>query len=317
MVRRLWFFLFLPGLLTGLVSGSFALEKVKLGSAVKMVPEYYLPVLTAEERGFWKENGLDVEWVPFASATAQVSAIAAGAIGIGIVGPDSPLAAAERGLPVVMVSELVPSYPFGLWVRADSPYRHVRDLKGARIGATALGATTHIMGRLIAAAQGMEKEVRFVGAGGVPQMVAGLRAGALEGVITRIGAIVDLKLAGQARELASASDYLPKPWTDTIIFSRKDFAQNKPDVVRKILRAALQASDYMRKNPRGTMDKMKSFQGLSEGAAKIIYDAIPFTITGKLDRKAVENVRRLLIEYGLLSEKVPAVDELFTNEYLS
>src|SRR3990172_7385604 len=172
MATRL-FFLFLAGLYLGLASPGLALDKVKLGTSVKVFPIFYLPPLTAEERGFWKANGREVEWVPFIGGAPHTQAIAAGAISIGLTSADLPLMAADRGLPVIMVAELVPSLPFLMWVRANSPYRHPKDLRGARIAVTTLGAAApHTFARIIMKAHGMEKEVRFVGAGGVPNQMA-------------------------------------------------------------------------------------------------------------------------------------------------
>ena len=316
MTRKLLFFLFLAVLLVGLVTPIFALERVKLGSSIRLAAHFFLPPMAGEERGFWKENGLEVEWVPFAGTVPQMNAVAARAINIGLATVTDPPMAAERGLPVIMVMELLPSQAINIWVRADSPYRRVEDLKGARVAATTLGGPMHAFGRIMVAAHKIEKDVRFVGAGGVPQMLAGIRAGAFEAIINTFGTTVGLKLEGIVRDIATLGDYLPKPWTDQVVFARKDFAQSKPDVVRKMLKAMLQSFDFMRENPRWTIDKLKSFQGVSEQAAKLVYDKNKFTITGKIDRKAVENVRKVLIEYGILTDKVPAVDELFTNEYL-
>lgn len=42
-----------------------AVEKLDLGTSIKFTPAYYLPILAAEDKGFFKEQGLEVEWVPF------------------------------------------------------------------------------------------------------------------------------------------------------------------------------------------------------------------------------------------------------------
>lgn len=328
MNKKLMFFSFLVLLFSGFLSPVFlpvpilsgeqadALEKLSLGTPVKMYPPYYLPPLVAEEKGFWKENGLDTEWVPFAGGSPLVRAIAARAINIAYITGHSPWEAGDRGLPMVMVAELVASDPFIMWVRADTPYRHPRDLKGTRLGLTTLGSVTQAYGQIIFRAHGVEKEVRFVGAGGVPEQLAGLRVGAFQSIIMPLATLVNLKLEGAVREVASMADYLPKPWFDQVVVARKDFVQSKPEIVRKVVRATLQATDHIRKNPRYALDKMKGFQGLSEEAAKLVYDTIRFTSTGRFDRKAVENARRVYIEYGVLTEKTGAVDDVFTNEYL-
>lgn len=316
MKRNFFFSLLLIALLVGPPSTVFPLEKVKLGTAIKVDLLLYLPVLTGEEKGFWKENGLDVEWVPFAGTAPQMRAVAAGAINIGLSPIDGPLAAAEKGLPVMIVAEEVPSAPFSLVVRADSPYRHPRDLNGARIGVTTLGATTHAFGRIMLRAHGLEKDVRFVGAGGSPAMVAGLKAGAFDAIVSSLRTVVPMKVRGMVLLIASAGDYLPRPWVDFVTFARKDFIRSKPDVVRRLLKALLQSTHFIRENPRWALDKIKGFQDYSEEEARLAYSDLHFTISGRLDRKAIENVRKVFIDYGVISENTPPVDELFTNDYL-
>lgn len=316
MVRKFFFSSFLAAAFFSLVLPILALEKVRLGSSVRMVAHYYLPPLTAEEKGFWQQNGLEVEWIPFAAAPAQMRAIAAGALDMGMSGSDGPLTAAERGLRVIIVSELASPPKVGVWVTADSRYQNVRDLQGAKIGVSALGGYLHALGRIIVAGHGVEKEVRFVGSGGIPQSQAALRVGSLNAIVSNITALANLKVEGKVREIGSLGDFLPQPWVDQVVFAGKDFARSKPDIAKNTLRAMLQSFDFIRKNPRWAVDKMKSFTGLSEEAARLIYDATHFATTGKLDRNAVENVRTVLIKYGVLTEKAPAADDLFTNDYL-
>lgn len=313
--KMVLFFLAIVGLVLGTFS-AWAAEKIKYGTSIKLDPAFYLPPLAAEDKGFWKENGLDAEWVPFATATAFTHAVASGAINIGSGSSSIPLSAAERGVPVVIASAMSPMHPFVMWVRPDSPYQRVTDLKGRRIGVTALGAPTHVFARVITRAFGIEKDVRFVAAGGVPEMVAGVRVGAIDAMMHTLAGGVPIKLDGVLRELVSVVEYLPKPWLAITLMARKDFARSKPETVKRVIKAILQAADFMQKEPGWTIEKMKSFQGLREEAGKIVYNSIEYSPSGKIDRKAVENVRKFFIEYGVITEKTPPVDDLFTNEYI-
>lgn len=316
MSKKLSLFLCMVILYTGLVSPLFALEKVKLGSSVKLSPAFYLPVLAAEEKGFWKANGLEVEWVPFKGGTAQMRAVAAGAISIALSGSDQPMLASERGLPLIMVSDLCPSYPIYIYVKADSPYRHMRDLKGKRIGLPTKLGIPHTYARIMTSAFGIEKEVRFVATGGVRETIAGLRVNAYEAVSQPLTTMARLKAKGGLRSLASSADHLPKPWTDLVVFARKDFTKSKPAVVRQTLKGLLQSVNFIQKDPRWAVEKMKSFSRFPEKAAKLVQEDFQFTTDGRLDQKAVENLRTTLIKYGVLTEKAPPADKLFTNQYL-
>src|SRR3990172_11958375 len=91
------------GLLMQLISPSphsLAIEKIQLGSAIKLTPAYYLPVVTGQEKGFFKENGLEVEWVPFQSAPDMHRALAGAAMNMGLDTGTGKIQAASRGIPV-------------------------------------------------------------------------------------------------------------------------------------------------------------------------------------------------------------------------
>lgn len=317
MAGKLLFFSFLTLFSLSLVSTSPALEKMKIGTDVKISPGYYLPLMAAEEKGFWKDNGLDGEWVPFAGTGAHFVAVAAAAINIGISVTPGPVLAAERGAPVIMVADLEPDMGWSIWVRAASPYRHPRELKATKFGTPRLGGTSHAYGRLVAKAQGLEKDVRYVAAGGLPETLAAMKVGAVDWSVQPVTTMIGLKLEGAVREIGTMADYVPKPWTDQVIFARKDFARSKPEVVRQTLKAIFQALDFALKNPRWSMDKIKNVQGFSEEAAKFTFERLRFSRTGRLERKAVENMRNVFIEYAVITEKAPPVDDLFTNEFVS
>ncbi len=106
MAKKSFFNLLLVALLVCLVTPAFALEKVKLGTAVKMDSVLYLPVLATDGKGLWKENGLDEEWVPFVGMTALMQAAAHGAISIGFAPVDGPLLAADKGVPVIVKGKI-------------------------------------------------------------------------------------------------------------------------------------------------------------------------------------------------------------------
>ena len=59
-------------------------EKLKIGSAVQVFPPYYLPISAAQEKGIFKKNGLDVEWMPSQSGADLTRAFAASAIKIAL-----------------------------------------------------------------------------------------------------------------------------------------------------------------------------------------------------------------------------------------
>lgn len=298
---------------------SAALERIPWGTAIKETPVYYLPLLAAEDGGLFREAGLSVEWVPFTGSPAMIRAMAAAKVEIGFAPAVSVIQAVERGLALVIVAELFPHDPFYIWVLTDSPLRSPWDLKGARIGLPRLGGTSLAYGRVVAKALGIEKEVRFVGAGGVAEKIAALKTGGIDAMTGSFGPQMKLKAAGEIRELVSVADYLPAEWVDEVAFSRREFITSKKETARKGLAAMLKGIAYARENPSWSVQKMKEVSGYSQDEAKIMFDWLRpgFTRDGQIKRRALENLRSFLLEYGIISkEKAPQVDQLYTQELL-
>lgn len=296
---------------------SFAAERLKLASAIKMTPAYYLPILAAEEKGIWKENGLDVEWVPFKGGPDMYQAVVAGDINIGLDPATGQLPGIARGLPMVLVSDLQNTEGVALYVSPGSRLKEPKDIKGARIGVTRLGAPDHAQARLVAKLLGVEKDVRYVGTGGISEKIAGLRSGAIDAFTMFIFPIIELKIKGEVRQLLSLEEYQPKEWVGHVIFIHRDFGRKSPETVKKVVRSALSAVDYIRKDADWAMRTMKKEQNYSDEAARQIYQILRFTRDGRINLRALENVRNFLMEYELVPKgKLPPVSELYTTEYL-
>jgi NitT/TauT family transport system substrate-binding protein len=303
----------------GMSAGVWAAEKVKLGSAIKTTANYYLPILAAEEKGFWKAAGVEVEWFPFRGTATEIQGVAAGAVKVGLIPVVGNMQAAGRGLPVVMVAELVGKSNWYLWVRSDSRIRGPATLKGAKIGVPQLGGSGHGYGRLMLKALGMEKDVRFVGTGGIRQELAALKTGAVDGIIEPLTITIKLRAEGQVREPINISKFLPQEWMDHTVFSTRDFIQKEPDQLAAVVKGVLRGANFARAERQWTMAKMKELQRFSDAAATLLYEqhvAVNFSKDGKINRKAVENLRSFLIQYEIIEDKrTPPVDELFTNRF--
>ena len=313
---------FALGLLALLVQTTAALaaEKLTFATAVKVYSVYYLPVLAAEEGGFWKENDLAVEWVPFQGGGPMHQAIAAGSINIGIDMPSASFQAVARGIPVVFVSDLYTTDDFTVWVRGDSRLKEPQDLKGAKIGVARYGGAEHAYARAVVKALGIEKEAKHLAMGGIGQALAGLKTGSIDAVVMPPEIMIMLKVKAEARELLAVADYLPKEWVGSVIFSTKGMVKTKTDSVRRVVRAVLQATDFIRKNPAWAMEKMKSLSAYSDEAAKIIYarEAQRFTKDGKISKAGLENVKNFLIQYDIIpKEQAPSIDEVLVTEFTS
>ncbi|MDI4654910.1 ABC transporter substrate-binding protein [Xanthobacter autotrophicus] len=167
-----------------------AADKVKVGiNNVVSDVVFHLGV----ERGFFAEQGLEVELVTFDSGPKMIAPLGAGQIDVGAGASSAGLYnAAARGIDIKVVADKG-STPvhfdyMPLMVRKDlvdsGKVKTVADLKGLKIGSVGPGAATNAKLAHILGAHGLTyKDVNHIYIG-YPQQIAAFTTGAIDAAIT-------------------------------------------------------------------------------------------------------------------------------------
>ncbi len=308
----------LVSIVFSMVSSPLAAERVRFALSIK-VPGYELPILAAEDKDFWKENGLEAKITFFKGGGPYGRAMAARQIDIGISGSTGVLLAASRGLPMMMVSDFWLS-SLGIWVAADGPIKKPADLDGSRLGMSSTGSLPHIYGQAIAKILGLEGKIRFVALGGLSTRMAALKSGAVDGHISPFGAMGRFQQEGTLHEVLRFINYLPKEWVGSAVTTHKEFTVTNPSTVAKSIKVVLQSIRSLRDDPSWATRKLSQMRGYSPKLAKVIYNDMMtrYTKNGYIKRQAVENLRNFLIEHKLISSaEAPPVDKVYTTRFLS
>src|SRR6185369_9761783 len=160
-------------LLAVLVSGappaSWAAEKVTVGvgGVALMV---YLPTALAKAKGYFAEEGLDVEVLDIKGGGSQAaSALIGGSVDFSANAIDHAIKAKAQGKDLVAVHSHVRLAPMGLVVanKYKGEIKSLADLKGRPVGVTSPGSQTHmVLGFLLAKSGVKADEVKIIGAGG-------------------------------------------------------------------------------------------------------------------------------------------------------
>lgn len=295
-----------------------AADKIVYGSAVKLSPDYYLPVLAAQEQGIFKKHDLDVEWVPSNSGPDFHRAIAAGAVQIGASNTATDIPAIGRGAPDVIVANLQTNDNFGIWVSTKGHINTIADLKGAKIGVSRLAGAEDSYGKLVASKTGIA-DMQYTATGGVEASMALLVTGGIDGVVLTPHQMIDLKLQGKVKEVALVEDYKPKPWVSYTLVAGKDFIAKQPDVAKRAIQSIFEANAFIRSDAGKpwALAKMKEMSNYSDAALPTVYDETALSIDGRFDRAGIKNVVDFMVQYGLIqASDVPNVDALYTDQFV-
>lgn len=293
-----------------------AAERVGFATHIRTSPQFVLPVLAAQEQGLWKQQGLDVEYVPFESTFAMNQAVVAGAVVMGTQGLTGVITAISRGIPEVMVADVM-TQRFHIWVRSDSHIREPKDLRGAKVSITRFGGDLYPATLSVAKALGIEKEMKIVAAGGVMARVASLKAGATDATTAPVDTMAHLLTKGEVRQLLAIDDYVPKGVFGQTIFARRTFLEAKPEAARKGVKGYLSGAEYAVKNRDWAIRKMMTEAdfGLSEDAAKMAYRELQYS-DGRINLKRIDAAIDFLVENGLLAkDKIATKERIFAAGY--
>jgi putative hydroxymethylpyrimidine transport system substrate-binding protein len=109
----------------------------------------HAPLVVAREKGFFAEQGLEVELVVPADPNDPPKLVAAGQVDIAVSYQPQLHLQIAQGLPVVRVGTLVATPLNSLVVLADGPIRSVADLKGRKVGFSVGGFEDALLGAML------------------------------------------------------------------------------------------------------------------------------------------------------------------------
>lgn len=143
-------------LLTLISTACFSAEKLTVILDWYPNPDH-APLVIAQQKGYFKEQGLDVTLVGPADPNDPPKLVAAGKADIGITYEPQFMEQVDQGLPLIRIGTLIDKPLNCLVVMNDSGIKSLADLKGKRIGSTNGGLTSVMINNLLKD-QGLSKD---------------------------------------------------------------------------------------------------------------------------------------------------------------
>jgi NitT/TauT family transport system substrate-binding protein len=243
-----------------------ALEKPKLTIAVggKNLL-YYLPLTVAEQLGYFKAEGLDVQVVDFAGGSQALRAVVGGSADVvsGAFEHTVNMQAKGQRLRAFVLQGRAPQIVLAVNRKTMPQFKGVADLKGRKIGVTAPGSSTNIMANYVLAKAGLKPtDVSFIGVGATNAAIAAIRQGTIDAlahldpVITILERAGDIQVVTDTRIVAEADKVFGGPMPAACLYAPQAFIDKHPNTVQALANAMVRADKWIQAAGPGEIIKV-------------------------------------------------------------
>jgi NitT/TauT family transport system substrate-binding protein len=260
-----WSLILIVGLLF-LTQPLQAAEKVRL--SISALDVSFLTAGIASKRGFFKDEGLDVEVIRM-NANVSIPALSTGDIDYTMVFA-SVIRGALRGLPMKVVANFMDSSTHMLIARPE--YKSVKELKGKTLGVSTFGATADVAARMMIKHSGVdpEREIKVIALGPDRARFAALKEGIVDVIVISPPADSEAKKLG-FNVLARTYELFTFPFTGIGATTKK--LREKPDEVKRMIKAGIRANRYVRQHRDGAIQVLMDWGKTDRESAANTYDS--------------------------------------------
>ena len=229
-----------------LAQPALAADKVTLMLDWFVNPDH-APIIVAQEKGFFKDEDLEVEIVAPADPADPPKLVAAGKADLAISYQPQLHLQVHEGLPLKRVGTLIATPLNCLMVKADGPVQKIEDLKGKKIGYSVSGVEDALIGQILKTAGLSMVDVEMVNVNWSlsPALIAGQ-------VDATIGAYRNFELTQMRLEGAEGKCFFVEeqgvPTYDELIFVANSQVLDKAKTQR-FLHAVERGAQYMVNHP--------------------------------------------------------------------
>ena len=234
-----------------------ALEKQKVSIAVGGKNLfYYLPLTIAEQQGYFKDEGLQVEISDFAGGAKALQALVGGSADVvsGAYEHTINMQAKGQTITAFVLQGRAPQIVFGVSTKTMPNYKSIADLKGKKIGVTAPGSSTNIVANFVLAKGGLKPtDVSFIGVGTAAGAISALRSGQIDAisnldpVITMLQQKNEIKVIADTRTLKDTKDLFGGPMPAATLYTTEAFLQKNPHTTQALTNAMVRALKWLQK----------------------------------------------------------------------
>jgi NitT/TauT family transport system substrate-binding protein len=233
-----------------LQGGARAADKVTFGLDW-VISGQHAPFFVAKEKGFYAQEGLEVDIVRGYGSADAVKRVAAGNFDIGFGDAGALALARAEGLRVKMVAVIYSNAPYSLVVRNDANIKQPKDLEGVTLAAPAGGAGRAMFPVFAKLAKIDAEKIKWLtidSASLLPVLIANRVAGIATFYVQRATDEARAAEAGVKVHSIKYADYGLKMYSNGLL-ATDETIQKKPEILRRFVAATIRGFEHAFANP--------------------------------------------------------------------
>lgn len=298
-------------LTTAVAAILFAYTPAKAKPIRIAIPGYNITQIAffvAKERGFFKDEGLDVELVQMTGTIANV-ALMSGEVPFTSV-PTAAMTANLRGanLRVLFTTFERPLF----WLYSRPQIREVKDLKNRKVGVGGLNQASYTLLRDLLSTYGLEpgKDYTLIQAGDSAPRFMALTTGFIDATLMPLPWNFSAQEAGMHELVALSKSEVIAPTGSIVV--REEMLRNEPQLAEQFTRAALKGLRYSIERRAGAIASLTQSLKIKDDLAAKGYDAArpALTTDGTMSEASQRKALNVVLK-GLGSKESPPLDRFF------
>lgn len=227
----------------------------------------WFPAHLTREKGFYRAEGLDVDFIVMKPQVA-LQALIAGDVGY-TTALGSTMRAGIRGLPLRVVMTIADKPLFALMARPG--ITSVEELKGKLVGISSFGASSDSLARAVLRRHGLDpnRDVKILALGGGTNRIAAMKTGAVDAALIEAPYNVMLEREG-FRKILFVGDLIPSPLAGFGTTLEK--IRKQPDEVQQLVRATLRGIQYAKTNKQESVRAIMKWADMDQSLAEGSFD---------------------------------------------
>ncbi len=290
---------------------------------------YFLPLTIAEQLGYFKAEGLNVEITDFSGGARALEAVTSGTADVVSGAFEHTINLQSKGqfYQAFVLQGRAPAIVLGVSTKTMPQYKTITDLRGKKIGVSAPGSSTNMVSNLVLSRAGLTGEdVSYIGVGTAAGALSAVRSGQIDAisnidpVMTMLEQKGDVRVITDTRSLKGTLDVFGGPMPAGCLYAPTEFLLKYPVTAQALANAIVHALKWLQTAGPGDIIKTVPeayFMGdrsLYLAAFNKVREAI--AVDGLIPEEGTRTAVRALASFdaSVRADKI-ALARTFTNEF--